>query len=179
MPPPRHRLIHYVKYNKVAFLCNGTDRHKIPAKNANRCAVSNLNRTLSKIFPYGGDFASKQPFWESFWPASVLHTYRSPVTFLDFAKPSIYWMKGQRCSHPESTFVSGGRSTLKIAKFRQANDNENILVTDLQVMPHVFSSKLRIRCCPFERSFLYHLSFRRYLSSVLWRCWLGGRASGL
>ena len=39
------------EYNEVAFLCNGTDRHEIPAENVNWCALSNLDRKISDIPP--------------------------------------------------------------------------------------------------------------------------------
>ena len=35
-------------------------------KNVNRCPLLNLNRRILKIFPHGGDFAPKSPFYGCF-----------------------------------------------------------------------------------------------------------------
>jgi len=40
-------------YNELIFLCNGTDWHKIPAKNVNPCPLLNLNTPILKTFPSG------------------------------------------------------------------------------------------------------------------------------
>jgi len=42
-------------YNEFAFLCNGTDQHKIEnsGENVNRYPVLNLNRRILKIYPEG------------------------------------------------------------------------------------------------------------------------------
>ena len=66
-----------------------------------------------------------------------------------------------------ATYHFGGRRPLKLPKFRQVNDNESILVTDLQVTLYVFGSNafyLVADCltvCPFGGSFfctIYHVS---------------------
>jgi len=85
------RSIHFIPfgpngYSELAFLCNGTDRHKIRIKNVNRCPLLNFNgRIFLKIFSSRGAFAPKVPFLGRFhWPLS----HRSRVTFFDLAKPS-------------------------------------------------------------------------------------------
>jgi len=40
--------------------------------------------------PLRGWFCPQTAIFASFWPVSVLHGYRWQVTFLDFARPSIY-----------------------------------------------------------------------------------------
>ena len=40
-------------YSELVFLCNGTDRHEIQAKNVNRCPRLNLNRRILKNFLLG------------------------------------------------------------------------------------------------------------------------------
>jgi len=41
----------YIHYTELAFLCSGTDRHEIWAKNVNRVSSIKLNRRILKIFP--------------------------------------------------------------------------------------------------------------------------------
>ena len=139
------------KYSEVAFLCNGTDRHEIPANKHQSvwCSIEPQSKNF-KNFLSRGWFCPKQPFFGSFWPVSV-HAYRSRVTFLDFANFFRLLEERQRCSHPNRLFSAtnllGGRSpppNLPVAKFTQANDNDNILVLDLQdgYAVYVFGSML-------------------------------------
>jgi len=55
---------------ELAFLCNRTDRHEIRGKNVNHCPLLNLNWTVLKICPWGGDFATNGHFWVAL---TVLH----------------------------------------------------------------------------------------------------------
>ena len=41
----------YIHYTELAFLCSGTDRHEIWAKNVNGVSSIKLNRRILKIFP--------------------------------------------------------------------------------------------------------------------------------
>jgi len=67
--------------------------------------------------------------------------------------------------HSESTFFAGLTDSAveapKLAKFRQVNDNDSVLVTDLQATTYVFGSNcafyLRAQCltvCPLAGSFI-------------------------
>ena len=71
-------------YNELALLCNGTDRHEIPAKTSIGVHYWTLIEEFCKFSLKGGDFALKPQFLGSF-DGSPCYRPRSGITFFDLA----------------------------------------------------------------------------------------------
>jgi len=75
-------------YTEVVFLCNGTDRHEILAKNIN--CLLNLHRRILKISLKGVILPLNRHFWAALTGFRVTGLQVMGITFFDLAKTSVY-----------------------------------------------------------------------------------------
>jgi len=125
----RHKYVGQTQMSRVKILAAWAKRCKMAAKKV-RIFVTG---TMNSLFFVTGQISVKfgqntsigvfcwtliEEFWKfflkgvilpqnsHFWLVFVSQTYRSPVTFLDLAKRSIYYRNSQQCVNPESTFCA-------------------------------------------------------------------------
>jgi len=78
------------RYNELAFLCNGTDRHEIREKTSVAVLYWTLIEEFWKFALKGGVILLQTVIFGLLWRFSIPQTYRSGVTFLTYRSlPSI------------------------------------------------------------------------------------------
>jgi len=126
---------------------------------------------MSSIEPQSRNFENVS-LWGDFVPkTAILGRFDRPPSYMPTGHGLRYWISLRLSSIRRmandvdrlfcATYHFGGRRPLKLPKFRQVNDNDSILLTDLQVTPYVFGWNafyLIAECltvCAFGGSFFF------------------------